>query len=158
MTAISMHPTLRTLKFRLIHNAYGLNPSSSEKRDRTTAIANMLLVNKHIDDIPFCCEGSFDRDNWNALVAPRVECNLYREWFVAIQKIQDPSTRAAIVARALARVEKKPWLVWMVLSQNHDVVCSYLGEAREDSSVSVPLRKRRRSPSVDVGPHKIQSK
>ncbi len=113
----------------------------------------MLLINKHIDEIPFSV--SFDRDDWNVLVAPRLECNLHRDWFAAIQKIQDPSTRAGIVARALARVEKKPSLVWMGLSQNDDVVCSYQDKAREDP-VSVSSRKRRRTPSDgDVGPHII---
>jgi hypothetical protein len=151
MAAISMHPTLRTLKFR------DVSSSSSTNRDRTKQIANMLLVNKHIDEIPFSV--SFDRDDWNALVAPCLECNLYRKRFDVIPKIQEPSTRAAIVARALARVEKKPSLVWMVLSQNHDVVCSYQGEALREDSVSIPSRKRRRSPSDDdVGAHRIQSK
>jgi hypothetical protein len=51
MAAISSHPTLRTLNFRGIRNIDGLPSSSSEKRDRTKAIENMLLVNKHIDEI-----------------------------------------------------------------------------------------------------------
>jgi hypothetical protein len=127
------------------------------KRDRTKAVADMLLVNKHADEIPFCGEVSLDLDGWNALVAPRVECNLYRMWFVAIQKIEAPSTRAGVVAQALARVERKPSLVWMVLTQNNDVVCSYLDEAFGDS-VSVLSRKHRRSPSDDdQGVHRIQS-
>jgi hypothetical protein len=130
MAAISTHPTLRTLKFRDIYNADGRSSSSSTKRERTQAVADMLLVNKHIDEIPFCGEVSFDRDDWNTLVAPRVECNLYRKLFVPIQKIQEPRTRAAIVAQALARVEKKPSLIWMILSQNHDVICNYLDAAR----------------------------
>jgi hypothetical protein len=155
MAAISTHPTLRVLKFRYIRNLDG--ESLNTKRDRTTAIANMLLVNKHIDEIPFSV--SCDLDDWNALVAPRVECNLYRKLFVKIQKIEDPSTRAAVVARALARVESKPSLIWMVLCHNHDVVCSYLDEACDDSSVSVPSRKRQRSPSDDdQGAHRFQSK
>jgi hypothetical protein len=161
MAATSMHPTLRALNFRGIRNVDGL-PSSLSKRDRTKAIANMLLVNKHIDEIPFCCTiGSFDREDWDALVAPRVECNLYRKRFVTIPKIQDPSTRAAVVARALARVERNPSLIWMVLSQSHDVVCSYL--LNEDVTSRPRFRlascKRSRSPSDDdQGAHRIQSK
>jgi hypothetical protein len=172
MAAISTHPTLRTLNFRNICDVDSdndsdvdsdndrLSPSSSGKRDRANAIANMLLVNKHIDEIPFSCEVSFDRDDWDALVAPRVECNLYRKRLSSFQKIKALSTRAAVVGRALVRVEKNPSLVWMVLSQNHDVVCSYLlNEARGDDSVSAPSRKRRQSPSDDdVGAHIIQSK
>jgi hypothetical protein len=125
MAAISTHLTLRTLNFRGIHDVDYLSPSSSTKRERTKSVADMLLFNKHIDEIPFDSD-TFDCNAWNAFVAPRLDCNLYREWFVAIQKIQDPSTRTAVVARALARVERKPWLLWMILSQNHDIVCSYL--------------------------------
>jgi hypothetical protein len=154
MAAISTHLTLRTLNFRRISDVDGFFPSSSvETRDRTKAIANMLLVNKHIDEIPCFCEASFDRDDWDALVAPRVECNLYRKRLSPIPKIKALSTRAAVVGRALVRVEKNPSLVWMVLSQNHDVICSYcsylLNEAR-GISTSVPSRKRSRSPSADA--------
>jgi hypothetical protein len=125
MAAISTHPTLRTLQFRGIYSVEGRGSSSSEKRARTKAVADMLLVNKHVDEIPFCSDMSFGCDDWNALVDPILECNLYRKRFVAIQKIQEPSVRAAVVAQALARVEKKPSLVWMVLSHIHDIVCSY---------------------------------
>jgi hypothetical protein len=153
MGAISTHPTLRTLMFRGINNFDEGASSLSTKRARTKSVADMLLVNKRVDRIHFDSD-TFDRDDWNLFVAPMLDWNLYRDWFVAIQKIQDLSTRAAVVARALAHVESKPLLVWMVLSQNDDVVCSYLpNEARADS-VSVPSRKRRRSPSDDdVGTH-----
>jgi hypothetical protein len=148
--AISTHPTLRTINFRGFRSVGGLSPSI-EKRDRTKAIANMLLINKHIDEIPFDSK-TFERQDWNVLVAPKVECNLYRKRLSPIPKIKALSTRAAVVGRALVRVEKNPSLVWMVLSQNHDIVCSYLDEARDDSSVSasVPSRKRSRSPSADA--------
>jgi hypothetical protein len=147
MAAISTHPSLRMLKFQYI---YGENlcdepPSSSLKRDRTIALADMLLVNKGVDEIPFD-EYTFDQALWGVLVVPRVECNLYRKWFPALQKIQVPSTRAAIVAMALARVASKPSLLWMVLSQNPDVLCSYLDESLTlDDSLSVLARKRSRS-------------
>jgi hypothetical protein len=142
MAAISTHPTLRSLCFR-----EDRAPTSSTKRARTKSVADMLLANKRVDRIHFDSD-TFDRDDWNACVAPVLDCNLYRDWIVAIQKIQDPSTRAAVVARALARVESKPSLVWMILSHNHDVVCSYVDEALDDS-VSVPSPKRRRAPSDD---------
>jgi hypothetical protein len=147
MAAISTHPTLRTLNFPGIRNVDGLPPSSSEKRDKTKAVADMLLVNKHIDEISSFCKFSFDRDAWDTLVAPRVQCNLYRKRLSPIPKIKALTTRAAVVGRALARVESKPSLVWMVLSQNHDIVCSYLLKEARDDSVSVSSRKRFRSPS-----------
>jgi hypothetical protein len=125
MAAISTHPALRTLIFCCIYDVDGPFPSSSEKRDGTIAIANILLVNKHIDKFPIFCEVSFDRNDWDALVSPRAECNLCRKRFAPIPKIEAPSTRAAVMTRALARVERKALLVWMALSQNNDVVCSF---------------------------------
>jgi hypothetical protein len=116
MTAISKHPNLRTLRFRARRA-----PSEDTKRARTKSVADMLLVNTRVDMIHFDSD-TFDRDDWDALVAPRLECNHYRDWFFSIQKIQDPSTRAAVVARALARVERKPSLVWMVLCESQDVI------------------------------------
>jgi hypothetical protein len=142
MAAISTHPTLRSLSFR-----EGGAPDEDKKRARTKSVADMLLVNKRVDRIHFDSD-TFNRDDWNAFVSPVLDCNLYRDWIVGIEKIQDPSTRAAVVARALARVESKPSLVWMVLSNNHDVVCSYLDEALVDS-VSLSSPKRRWAPSDD---------
>jgi hypothetical protein len=110
----------------------------------------MLLVNKHIDAIPFFCEMSFDQNDWDALVAPIVECNLYRKWLSPSPKINALSTRAAVVGRALVRVEKNPSLVWMVLSQNHDAICSYLLNEARGISASIPSLKRSRSPSADA--------
>jgi hypothetical protein len=106
MAALSTRPFLRMLKFEGIQDENRRVPSSSMKRDRTIAVADTLLVNKQVDEMPF--DGyTFDRSNWDALVAPRVECNLYRKRFPALQKIQVPSIRAAIVAMALTHVASK---------------------------------------------------
>jgi hypothetical protein len=142
MDAISTHPSLRMLKFERIHDDNENEPSSSMKRDRTIAVTGMLTANTQVDEIPFD-DYSFDRFNWDKLVAPRLECNLYGKLFPALQKIQVPSTRAATVAMALVRVGSKPSLLWMVLSQNADVLCNYLDEhLTRDDSLSVVSRKR----------------
>jgi hypothetical protein len=77
---------------------------------------------------------TFNRSDWNALVAPRIERNLYRKRFLAIQKINVSSTHAVVVAAALARMESKPSLVCMLLSQNHGIIS---GLARDDQ-VPIP--------------------
>jgi hypothetical protein len=106
----------------------------------------MLLVNKRIDVIDFH-DRTFHAD-WGALVVPKLECNGYRKPFRALQKIEVPSTRAAIIARALGHARMKPSLVWITLSQNHGILCSYLGDSWTCGvSVSVSSRKRLRSPS-----------
>jgi hypothetical protein len=60
----------------------------------------MLAENEQVDDIQVL--DLFDSDVWDAIVVPRVEINLYRKRFLAIQKIQNPATLAAVSARALA--------------------------------------------------------
>jgi hypothetical protein len=118
------------------------------KRDRTKAVADMLLVNKHADEIPFCGE-----------VSPR-ELNVISTGCGLLQSRRSRHhqlVQASWCKHLQARVERKPSLVWMVLTQNNDVVCSYLDEAFGDS-VSVLSRKHRRSPSDDdQGVHRIQS-
>jgi hypothetical protein len=75
----------------------------------------------------------------------------YRKRFAALRKIEVLSGRASIVARALAHVAKKPSLLWLALSKNHDILYSYLDESLAlDDAVKVPSRKRSRSSSSDA--------
>jgi hypothetical protein len=117
----------------------------------------MLAEIEQLDDIQV--DDSFDRDVWDAVVIPRLEINLYRKRFRAIQAIGSEKTRAAVVARALARialfdVKSESSLIFMVLSQNCYVFCSYLDEIlSRDNHISLPSRKRGRLPSEDaMGP------
>jgi hypothetical protein len=152
MAAISTHPSLRTLVFG--HNPDDDDddddlPSPFVKRDRTDAVADMLLTNHQVDNIPFD-DQMFDQDLWDALVVPRVEYNLYRKRLAPLQKIEVPSTRTAVVGSALPREAGKPSLVWMLLSQNRDVLHEYLDNVLTgDGSVSVTSRKRSRSSCRD---------
>jgi hypothetical protein len=92
-------------------------PSPSVKRDRTEAVADMLLVNKRVDeiqipvhDLPVHDYTTFNQALWNTLVVSRVERR--KKQFIALQRIEVPSiTRAAVIARALACVAGKPSIV-----------------------------------------------
>jgi hypothetical protein len=86
----------------------------------------MLSVNERIEKMRFY-DNTFDEDDWNTQVSPRLECDLYRKRFPSIQKIAVTSTRAAALARALAKIASKPHLVLMLLNQNHDVMLSRFG-------------------------------
>jgi hypothetical protein len=141
--ALSTHPLLLALTFESISTSSDYGPIA-----RTKAVAGMLLFNEQVEEIRGD-ESTFDIAKWNMDVAPKLECNVYRKRFLAIQKIGLASTRAAVVARALANVESKPSLVCLLLSQNHDILTSYLNEALRTGGdpVSTPPRKRSRSPS-----------
>jgi hypothetical protein len=152
LCAIAKHPSLRTLSFEEI---YDKNEVMFLKRhDPIHALADTLAKNERVDEIQV--EGSFDRDIWDAVVVPRLEINLYRKRFRAIQAIGLEKTRAAVVTRALARialagVKSESSLIFMVLSQNCDVLCSYLDDIlTRDTHISVPSRKRSRLPSEDA--------
>jgi hypothetical protein len=85
-----------------------------------------------VDEIE--AEGSLDRDFWNrdvwdAVVVPGLEIDSYRKRLLAIQKIQNPASRAAVTARALVHLENKPSLQFVLLSQNEDVISCYLSAA-----------------------------
>jgi hypothetical protein len=106
----------------------------------------MLSVNELVEEVRFRHD-SFDEGEWNKNVVPRLECNLYRKWLPSVQKIEEASTRAAVLARGLAKFASKPHLVLMLLNQNHDIVSSYVDSSHDLNPI--PLRKRSRSPSPD---------
>jgi hypothetical protein len=71
----------------------------------------------------------------------------YRKRFPSARKIEEASTRAAVLASALGKFSRKPHLVWMLLNQNRDIVSGYLDSAHDQTSI--PSRKCSRSPSLD---------
>ncbi len=92
-----------------------------DKIAATNTIVEMLSVNeRHGFSYPF------DSSAWGKVVTPRLECNVYRKRFPAVQDIRAPSTLAAVLARALAHVSNKPSPVFMLLRQNGDMLSSYL--------------------------------
>jgi hypothetical protein len=140
LDSVSMHPSLRSLDLQMHDWCIDLK----KRREFTKAVADMLSVNERVEVMSFHND-TFDKDDWDAYVAPILECNFYRKWLPSIQKIAEASTRAAVLARALAKFASKPHLVWMLLNQNRDIVSSYIGAAHDLDFI--PSRKRSRSPS-----------
>jgi hypothetical protein len=120
--------------------------SAEKRREVTKAVADMPSVNDRVEVMSFH-DNTFDKDDWDTFVSPRLECKKYRKRFPSIQKIGKPSTRAAVLARAVTKFSSKPHVVLMLLSQHHDIVPSYLDSAND--LTSMPSRKRSRSPSLD---------
>jgi hypothetical protein len=143
LKAISLHPSLHSLDLKMDNTNISY---PKKRRELTKAIADMLSVNERVEAVSFH-DDTFDKDDWDAFVVPRVECNKYRKRFPSIQKIEAASTRAAVLARALAKFAIKPHLVWMLLSQNHDIVSSHLDSVHGLNLI--PSRKRSRSPSLN---------
>jgi hypothetical protein len=106
MAAISTHPSLRILAFEGIDDDNADEdgiPSNSVKRDRTKAVAEMLLANQQVDWIHF--DGhTFDQDLWNRLVVPRLECNSTENGLFHSKKsrYRQPALPSW----------QEPWLVW----------------------------------------------
>jgi hypothetical protein len=129
LEAISLHPSMRSLDFKTFSH-----------------LKDMLSVNERVEAVTFHVN-TFDKDDWDTYVLPRLECNTYRKRFLSIQKIGEASTRAAVLARTLAQFASKPHLVWMLMNQNHDILSSYLDSSHDLNLISP--RKRSRSPSSD---------
>jgi hypothetical protein len=148
MGAIAEHPSLRNICFSA--DIFDENEDMFLIRhDPIHALADMLADNEQVDGIQVdhgCY--SFDRDVWDTVVAPSLHCNLYRKRFHAIQALGLEKTRAVVVARALAHialvnVKSESSLIFMVLSQNVDILT-------RDNHISIPSRKRSRLPSEDA--------
>jgi hypothetical protein len=118
---ISAHPAIRKLDLSF----FDARNDERMKRLQTRAAATMLLVSTQVEDIEFY--GTvYDRMIWDTRVAPRLEYNIYRKRFPAIQKVGDTSTRAALLGAAMGRVRTKPSLLYMLLCDNRDTVVSHL--------------------------------
>jgi hypothetical protein len=129
LRALSAHPSLRTLDL-------AFRDLDMDKTAAAKAVAEMLSVNNELEGIR-CRDDNegddddgydspFDPATWAALVIPRLECNIYRKRFPAIQEIRPPSTLAAVLASALAHVSNKPSPAFMLLRENVDILSSYL--------------------------------
>jgi hypothetical protein len=140
LSAISTHPSLRTIVLDLKYI------STMDGTKATQEVAKMLLYNTQLEDIRFVEDDTFDSLAWVKLVTPRLEYNIYRKRFAAIQNIRSPSTRAAVMARALSHANDKPSPAFMLLRQNVDILASY---SCVESQIATPSRKRSRSPSSD---------
>jgi hypothetical protein len=143
LKAISLHPSLRSLNLTTMWQS---DFYLKKRRDATKAVADMLSVNDRVELMMFD-DYTFNKYDWDAYVAPRLECSTYRKRFLLIQKIGEASTRAAVLARTLATFSSKPHLVWMILNQNRDIVSTYLDSSHDQNSI--PSRKRSLSPSLD---------
>jgi hypothetical protein len=122
-----------------------------DKTAATKAVTEMLSVNTQLEGI--CIENDtsyssspFDSLAWDALVTPRLECNVYRMRFAAIQEIRPLSTRPAVLASALAHVSNKPSPAFMLSRENGDILASY---SCVESQSATSSRKRNHLPSSD---------
>jgi hypothetical protein len=141
--AISLHPSLRSLDLEMLPS---MQSDLQKRREFTKAVADMLSVNERIEEMDFYVD-TFAEGDWMVLARTRLECNKYRKRFPSLQRIGEASTRAAVLATALAKFAHKPYLGCMLLSQNHDIVSSFFDPAVY-AQVLAPSRKRSRSSSL----------
>jgi hypothetical protein len=139
LRAISTHSSLRTLD--LTCRVLGMDATEASEE-----VAKMLSDNDQLEEIRIN-NYVLDSSAWAALVTPRLECNVYRKRFPVIQEIRPPSTRAAILASALAHVSNRPSPAYMLLRQNGDILSSY--PLRVESQIATSSGKRSRLPSLD---------
>jgi hypothetical protein len=140
MRAISAHSSLRTLDLTGIERYM-------DRTEATEEVTKMLSVNTQLEEIRIVKDDN-DSVAWLKLVTPRLEYNIYCKRFPPIQNLRVPSTRAAIMARALSHVSNRPSPAFMLLRQNSDILSSY--SLRVDPQIATSSGKRSRSPSSDA--------
>jgi hypothetical protein len=143
LRALSAHPSLRTLDLTGIELDMDGTKATEEvaKTLSDNVQLEVILIDEDDDDSPF------DSLAWDKLVIPRLEYNIYRKRFPPIQNIRSPSTRAAVMASALAHVSNRPSPAYMLLRQNGDILSSY--PRVEEPQIATSSRKRSHSPSSD---------
>jgi hypothetical protein len=139
LRAISTHSSLCTLDLTNIDHDMDVTEASEE-------VAKVLSVNSQLEEIRMNND-VHDSSAWAALVTPRLECNVYRKRFAAIQEIRPLSTRAAVLTSALAHVSNRPSPAYMLLRLNGDILSSY--PLWVESQIATSSEKRSRSPSLD---------
>ena len=121
LRSLTMHPTLRSLDLAM---KQGVDRTLS--RQRTRAAALLLSRNHRIEQVAFH-RPTFDRVDWDAWVAPRLDSNRCRKQALSLQRPGDqPDTNntAALLGAALTAKRESPTGLWLLLSLNQDeLVC-----------------------------------
>jgi hypothetical protein len=121
-----------------------------DETEATEEVAKMLSDNDQLEEIRIeedDDDSPFDSLAWDKLITPRLEYNIYRMRLPPIQNIRPPSTRAAVMARALSHANDKPSPAFMLLCQNGDILSSYA--LRVESQIATLSGKRSCTPSLD---------
>jgi hypothetical protein len=75
LKAFSLHPSLRSLDLNICTLPHS---DLKKRREFTEAVANMLSVNDRVEVMSFR-DSTFDKDDWDAFVVRRLDCNVYSE-------------------------------------------------------------------------------
>ena len=104
-------------------------------------VGELLSSNSQIDTLKISGP-CFDRELWDLLVRPHLNCNLFRKRCKAIQNIAGRgSFRAGVLAEGLVKVNDDPAIIWMLLSMNQDFIAESLYTALRHDGLA-PRKKR----------------
>jgi len=123
LDAIRTHPSLISLDLS------GCWSSHDEyTKDRTYDILHLLSGNPRIEKLHGCYSRGYDATLFQTCVEPMLEWNWYRKRVQKLRDICDTSTRDALVGKALAVLDGKPSVRYLLLSEYCNVIVTHVSE------------------------------
>jgi hypothetical protein len=141
--SIQHHPQLEVLG--LIRTGGPATTLSAESKTiRMQAIVNMLQSNRVVRSISLSKD---ERDDqiYQESILPHLQVNIYRPRVVLMQQISRPSLKGGLLGRALHTVRNQRDLVWMLLSENAEILAVASKQDERNNSTS-GARKRKEHP------------
>lgn len=120
--ALAYHPGIQELHLAVQSYCPSIPVHESIEQDkmmRTKFILDLLTINPNIEIVIFDRE-TYHLDYWETYVAPRLEHNIYRKRFRALQNsIALERGREALIPQIWKRIQHNPSLVYTLLMENY---------------------------------------
>jgi len=138
--AIRMHPSLACLDLSDCWYESGEYP-----KDFTDAISHLLMDNPRIEKIYGCNANKCNKTLFRTCIEPKLELNWYRKRVQKLRDICNTSTRDALIGKALAVLDGKPSVRYLLLSEYCNVIVTHVCERYCSGTGERSLKRRRDS-------------
>jgi hypothetical protein len=121
--------------------------SAKSKTTRMQAIVDMLQSPNRVIRRITLSEDEQDGHTYQESILPHLQANIYRPRVRRIQQTRDRSRKEGLLGRALYAVRNRSDLVWMLLSENAEILAAAPERnERNDSNRTRGARKRKGHP------------
>jgi hypothetical protein len=130
-SSIQNHPQLEILG--LIRTGGLATLSRDSKTVRMQAIVDMLKSNRVIRRITLS-EDERDGQIYQDFILPHLQANAFRPRIQMMQQIGRPSLKGGMLGRALYTFRNQRDFVWMLLSENAEIIAAFQQDERDNST------------------------
>jgi hypothetical protein len=117
--SLHSHPTLETLDLSSTRGRNGV--SDETKTHRCTCIVNLLRSNTVLRSIHLSREER-DETIWSESILPHLQTRTYQSRILEIKAVDHQPRRSKLFGRALNSVQTKPYLLYLFLIGNVDIL------------------------------------